>query len=255
IVVAAVERRPGATGARLARLGPVAHVPVAARRAVHDRDVPAAGGGIAAVGGAGVVVVAAEGRAGGAHAGLAGLHAVAEVAVRAGSPVRQRGVLTAGHRVARVGGAGVGVRAVEGRTRGAGARLAGLGPVAHVPVAARRAVRDREVATARDRVAAVRRARVAVVAVERGARGAHAQLAGLGPVADVPVAARAPVQHGCVQAAGDLIAAVRRTRVPVVAVERVARDAGAPPAGLGAVAPAPPPSPGPRPARPAQPLP
>src|SRR5207245_10427512 len=120
--------------------------------------------------------------------------------------------------------------------RGAGARLAGLDPVAHVPVAARRAVRDREVATARDRVAAVRRARVAVVAVERGARGAHAQLAGLGPVAHVPVAAQGPVQQRYVQAAGGLIAAVRRARVGVVAVGRVARDAGARLAGPGAVA-------------------
>src|SRR5439155_257701 len=236
IVVVAVERRPGGTGARLARLAPVARVAVAARGAVRQRRAPAAGERVARVRGARVAVVAVEGGARGADPRQARLRAVAHVPVAARRAVRHRRVLTAGHRVARVGGARVGALAVERRPGGAGARLAGLSPVAHVPVAARRAVREREVATARDRVAAVRRARVAVVAVERGGRGAHAQLAGLGPVAHVPVAARGPVQPRYVQAAGGLIAAVRRARVPVVAVERVARDAGARPAGPGAVA-------------------
>src|SRR5207244_2978238 len=143
IVVVAGERRPGGTSARLARLDPVAHAPVAARGPVRDRRVLAAGDRVARVGGAGVVVVAVEQCARRADAGLTGLGAVAGVAVAARGPVRHRRVLASGYRVAAIGGAGVAVVAVERRARRARAPLTRLGAVAHVAVTATGGVRPR----------------------------------------------------------------------------------------------------------------
>src|SRR4029077_17245989 len=103
--------------------------------------------------------------------------------------VRDRRVLAAEERVAGVGRAGVPVIASERSARGADARLAGLGAVARVTVAARGAVRDRCMLAAEERVAGVGRADVAVIAVKRGARLARARDARLQAVADVAVAA------------------------------------------------------------------
>src|SRR5262249_3644281 len=68
----------------------------------------------AAVGRAGVAVVAHERRAGLTDAALAQLVAVAGVHVRAGRAVRRRDVLAAEHRIAAVGGAGIAVVAGVG---------------------------------------------------------------------------------------------------------------------------------------------
>src|SRR5262249_40328068 len=155
----------------LARLGAVADGRVGARRTVGHVRVLAARGREAGVGGAGVAVVAVEGRAGGADGALARLGAVSHGGVVAGRAVGQHGELTAGRRVARVGGAGVGVVADERRAGGAHAPLTGLAPVAGVAVGARRAVGDRRVQAAADAVAGVGGARVRVVAVEARAAG------------------------------------------------------------------------------------
>src|SRR5206468_1850121 len=127
-----VAGRAGGAAARLARLEAVAEVPIAARRPVRDRGVPAAEHGIAGVGRARVRVVAVRRRAGGAGAGLAGLVAVADVAVGARGPVRQRRELAPRDRVTGIGRAGVAVVADERRPAGARAGLARLEPVAGV---------------------------------------------------------------------------------------------------------------------------
>src|SRR5205814_27502 len=195
VSVVAVEGWPHGADARQARLGTVAHVAIAARGTVRQRRVLAAGQRITGVRGTRVVVVAVEGRAGRANAELAGLRAVAGVAVAARGAVRQRRVLTPAQHVAGVRGAGTVVVAVERRPGATGARLAGLGPVAHVPVAARRAVHDRDVPAAGGGIAAVGGAGVVVVAAEGRAARAHAGLAGLHAVADVAVPARGPVRQ------------------------------------------------------------
>src|SRR5207302_10549264 len=111
----------GARGAhpRLTRLGAVARVPVAARGPVRDGRMLAAGDRIAGVRGAGIVVVAGERRPGGTGPCLARLDLVAHAPVAARGPVRDRRVLAAGGRIARVGSARVRVVAVERRARGA----------------------------------------------------------------------------------------------------------------------------------------
>src|SRR5207245_1056618 len=151
-------------------------------------------------------------------------------------PVRDRRVLTAGDRIARVRGARVGVVAVDGGTRRARPRLAGLDAIAHVPIAARGPVGDRRVLAALHRVAGVGGAGVVVVAVGERARRADAGLTGLGAVAGVAVAARGPVRHCRVLAALHRVARVGGADVAVVAVERCAGDTDARLAGLGAVA-------------------
>src|SRR5262249_53961128 len=146
---------------------------IGARRAVGDRDVPAAGHGIAGIRRADASVVAVERRARRADPRLADLGAVAHRRVGARGPVRQRGVLAhAG--VARVGRARVVVVAVGGD-------------------GARGAPGHRRVDAAGDRVAGVRRAGVVVVAVERRARATRARLTQLGTVARVAVGARGVV--------------------------------------------------------------
>src|SRR6266851_3462423 len=121
--------------------------------------------GVTDVAGTRIAVVAVERRAGRARARLARLRAVAHVPVATRGPVRDRGVLAALHRVAGVGGAGVVVVAVGEGARGADAGLTRLAAVAHVPVAARDAVRRGGVLTAEYRVAGVGGARVVIVAV------------------------------------------------------------------------------------------
>src|SRR5207245_1945688 len=172
-----------------------------------------------------VRVVAVERRARGAHAGLTGFGAVAGVPVAARGIVRQQLMLAAGHGVTDVAGTGVAVVAVERRARRAHAGLARLRAVAHVPVAARDAVRRRGVLTAEYRIAGVGGARVVVVAVGERARRADAGLTRLGAVACVPVAARRAVRHRRVLAPGHRIAAIGGAGVAVGAVERRARRA------------------------------
>src|SRR5262249_58581761 len=116
-----------------------------------------------------------------------GLGGVAVVGVGTGGAVPPRRVLAAEGRVAGVRRADVRVVAVERRARRARVALAGLRAVAHVAVAARRAVRNTGERAPRGRVAGVGRARVAVVADERRPRGADARLTGLRTVADVRV--------------------------------------------------------------------
>src|SRR5262249_14753274 len=149
-------------------------VAVGAGGAVGDDLVLAARDRIAAVGGAGVVVVAVERSAGGADARLAGLGAVAHGRIGAGSAVDVRGVGTARGRVARVGRAGIGVVADQCGSGGADARLHDVRPIAGVAVGAGGAVADRGVLAARDRIAGVGGAGVVVVAIEGGAGGADA---------------------------------------------------------------------------------
>src|SRR5204863_486559 len=133
----------------------------------------------------GVAVVAARRRAGDAGARLAGLEPVAGVPVGAGGPVRDRHVRAPHHGVAGVGGAGVAVVAARRRAGDAGARAAGLEPVAGVPVGAGGAVRDGRMRAPGNRIADVGGARVAVVAVERRPGHAGAVHAGLDAVAHV----------------------------------------------------------------------
>ena len=166
-------------------------------------------------------------RARGADARLAGLLAVAEVAVDARRAIRDRGALAASLRVAGLGRARIVVRAADGGARLADAGVADLDAVAEVAVAARRAVRHRRVIAAGRRVAQVGGAVVVVVAVEHGARRTDASLARLAAVAQVPVAARRAVGCDPVLAAGDGVAGVDGARVPVVAVERDAMRAAA----------------------------
>jgi len=178
---------------------------------------------------AGVDPAAAAGRrrARRADARLAGLFAVAEVAVDARRTIRDRGAQAAGLRVAGLGRARIVVRAADGGARLADAGVADLDAVAEVAVAARRAVRHRRVIAAGRRVAQVGGAVVVVVAVEHGARRTDASLARLAAVAQVPVAARRAVGRDPVLAAGDGVAGVDGARVPVVAVERDAMRAAA----------------------------
>src|SRR5262249_32574686 len=151
----------------------VAHGVVRARGPVRDVHVLATVDRIARVGGADVAVVAVERRAGHAHAGLAGLAAVAHRVVRARRPVGEVRVL-ADTGVADVGGALARVVAVSDGVAGPAAR-------------------DRGVLAAAHRIAGVDRAGVLVVAVERGARRTRPRLAYLGAVAEVAVEARGPV--------------------------------------------------------------
>src|SRR5207249_3654674 len=155
-------------------------------------------------------------RARAADARLAGLLAVAEVAVDARRAIRDRGAQAAGLRVAGLGRAWIVVRAADRGARLTDAGAADLDAVADVAVAARGPVRDRRVLAAGDRIAGVRGTRVRVGAGERGARGAHPCLTRLGAVARVPVAARGPVRDGRMLAAGDRIAGVRGAGIVVV---------------------------------------
>src|SRR6185295_10514381 len=83
VVVVAGRRRAGRARARLTRLVAVAHGAIGAGGAVGGGGVAAAEGGIAGVGRTHAAVVAVRGRGRGAVAALAGLEAVARVAVRA----------------------------------------------------------------------------------------------------------------------------------------------------------------------------
>src|SRR5262249_26052495 len=134
-----------------------------------------------------VAVVARDGRATDAHAGLAGVAGRARVAVGAGI-ARDRGRDAAEQRAAGILRADVEVVAARRRAGAAGAvdRVAGLLPVARVAVVAG----GRGDAPER-RAAGVRRAGRAVVAVgglRRQARARHG-IAPLGPVAEVAVVA------------------------------------------------------------------
>src|SRR5262249_26980224 len=130
--------------------------------------VGAAGRRHAIVGGAGVGIVAAERRSGGAGPGLSRSGAVAGagagpgLGVRAGGRVGQRRVLATAHRVADVAGAGVAVDAVRGGAGGTDALLAGLTPVADGRVVARGAIVDGRVHATERGVATVGGAGVAV---------------------------------------------------------------------------------------------
>src|SRR5205823_337536 len=130
------------------------------------------------------------------------------VAVGAGGPVRDRHVRAPHHGVAGVGGAGVAVVAARRRAGDAGARAAGLEPVAGVPVGAGGPVRDRRVGASGHRVAGVGGAGVAVVAARRRAGDAAARLPGALPIAGVPVGAGGPVRERRVGAAGHRVAGV-----------------------------------------------
>src|SRR5262249_20105711 len=210
ILVVAVERCPGRAGAGLAGLRAVADVGVETRRAVRQRGVRAAGDRVAGVRRARVAVVAVERRPGHADAAQAGLGAVADVRVRARRAVERGRVLAARLRIAGVGRADVAVVAVERRPGAADAVLAGLRTVAHRGVGTRRAVHDRGVLAAENRIAAVRGARVRIDAVERRARGADAVLARLRAVAHRGVGTGQTVRDVHVPAARDRVTGVGR---------------------------------------------
>src|SRR5262249_5878376 len=183
VVVVAVEGRAGGTRAALAGLRAVTEVRIGARGAVGDVGHRTAGRRVAAVGGAGVAVVADERRARRTGPCLARLVAVAEVAVRARRAVCPPDVRAPERRGSAAPRASSAVVAVEGRAGGTRPALAGLQAVAEVAVRTRRAVRDRRRRAAGRRDAAVGRARVAVVADERRAGGAGAVGSGSRPVA------------------------------------------------------------------------
>src|SRR3989442_2744599 len=138
-------------------------------------------------------------------------------------------MLAARHGVTDVAGTRIAVVAVQRRAGRARARLARLRAVAYVPVAARGPVGDRRVLAALHRVARVGGAGVVVVAVGECARRADAGLTGLGAVAGVAVAARGPVSHRRMQAALHRVTGLGGARVAVVAAERRAGGAHAPP--------------------------
>ena len=108
----------------------------AAAGAVLEGLVYAAGGGIAGVGGAQVVIVAIFGFAHGAVAAQAGLLAVAGVAVGAGSAVQDRIVDAPQGRIAVIDGADVAICAVQRLASSALPVLAHLGAVAQVIIRA-----------------------------------------------------------------------------------------------------------------------
>ena len=142
--------------------------------------------GIAAVRRADVGVVAVERRPSRAGAALAGLVAVADVAVGARTCRPPTGVFSQ----PKTGSQLSVVQTLESlQSRVVPAvqmpRLTGLVAVADVAVGAGRAVSHRRVLAARDRVAAVGRADVGVVAVERRAAVQMPALTGLVAVADV----------------------------------------------------------------------
>ena len=195
---------------------------------------------VARVDGAGVLVVAGDGRSAHARTRAAHLTVGAGVAVGAHVTVQQRivvealvdglhavieraflvvaahivGVDAPGGRVARVDGAEQAVVAIDGRATVARARAAHLVLGAGVVVVAReRVVRVR---AARRRVARVVGAGVLVVAIERDARlAAELHVAGLGAVAGVAVVAVDDRVH----AARHRAAVIERARVAVVAVD------------------------------------
>src|SRR5436309_12449648 len=93
VVVLAVQRRAGRAGADPADLGAIADVAVGAGGAVRNGGADALVElQIAAVGGAGVAVVTRRSGPGRTSAGVAGLGAVAEAAVGAGSDERTGGL-------------------------------------------------------------------------------------------------------------------------------------------------------------------
>src|SRR5204863_434006 len=90
--VVTVERRPAGADPGLACLHAVADRAVRTRRAIEHGSVQASGDGIAAIGGAGVAVVAIRRCPRSADAALAGLGAVADSAVRTGGAVHDGGM-------------------------------------------------------------------------------------------------------------------------------------------------------------------
>src|SRR5262249_10102931 len=199
-----------------------------------ERRVGAARLHVAGVGGADVVVVAIEGRAALANAALTRLGAIADVAVGAGGAVGDGSVRAAARGVAGVGGARIGVVAVQRRAGLADAGLAGFGAIAGIAVGAGRAGVRRVLATEL-RIAAVGGADVVVVAV--GGRGAghaaadrrsraDATLALIARRADVAVVAGRAVGGGGVRAdAGRGIARVGGAGIEIVAIDRRPRRA------------------------------
>src|SRR5262249_6415851 len=149
--------------------------------------------------------------AGLAHAGLAGLGAVAGVAVAAGGAVRDRGVLAADDRITGVEGARVAVVADQVGAGAADARVTLLAAVARVGVEARGPVGHRGVRAAGGGIARVVGTGVVVVAVRGRAGLTDAVLAQLDPVARVVVGARGAVRQHGVLAARHRVARVRRT--------------------------------------------
>ena len=217
VVVVAVERLRGVGAVAVqARLVAVAGIVVGTGLAVVDRHARArAGVAVAGVGRAGVSIVAVG--AAGANARRAS--AAARRGRVAGRGVVDGGKLAAGRGLARVGGARVVVRAVDGRPRSAFAALARVALVAQVAVVARLAVGQRLVAARAARVARIGRTRVAVVACRRagavkvacaaGAAGRARILPGAREAAEDP---RAPLTVGlaapAIGAGDDLVRAV-----------------------------------------------
>src|SRR5262249_48462359 len=143
------------------------------------------------IGRARIVVGAHRRRARSARTFLAGLGAVAGIAVGAGGSVRNRHVIASARvRVARIGRARISVVAIDART---GLALAGAALARVIASAARRAggaVGSVGVLAAGRCIAAIGGADVVVVALKRRAGHADAHPAGLGAVADVAVGAR-----------------------------------------------------------------
>src|SRR5262249_36793533 len=163
-------------------------VDVRAGGPVRHRQMRAqAGLRVATIGRAGIVVVAIDRRAGAADPGLTGFGAVAGVAVRAWSSVRDGEVATTQHGIAAVARAGVAVVAIGRRAAHAGAARADVGRGAGVAVVARGGVV--RVHTAGRRVAPGGRAEVAVVAVERRSARTAAAAASIAGRARVAVVA------------------------------------------------------------------
>src|SRR5262249_28963440 len=194
IPVVAGRGSAGRAGASLTRLRAVAHVAVAARDAVHDRQGAAPGDVVARVGRAGIACVAVH-RIAHARAAQAALVRGTDAAVdavrihhAAAGRVMDRGMATATGGRARIRRAGIAVVAVRGRAVAAVPPAAGLLAVADVAVRARGAVRLVDVLAAGVGIARVLGAGVAVVAVD-GVADAGAAVAALVDGAETRVGA------------------------------------------------------------------
>jgi len=194
--VAVVEQRRGtgcADPEAIAGLAPVAHGRIVAGMADRRRDVSYAERGVAAVDGARVAVVEGGQRPG--HARplcIAGLGAVADIVVRAGSSGRKRRVGHASGRVAGIRGAGVAVLEIAGWPADASALGVALALDATITRGARAAGGAQLMLHPGLGRAAVYGARIPVVDHGRAPRdAAPAAVAGLDPVARVVVGAGA----------------------------------------------------------------
>src|SRR5215813_5215274 len=231
VAVAAVEggaRAHVGSGAALVRRASVGVGALTVRgAAVGDGDMTASRGVVAAVGGAGVAVVAIERRAWNAVSARTGLDSIACGCVGTAGPVEDCRVHAAGRRLAAVERAGLPVVAVD-RTRlarVADAAFVGGAAVAVQAITVRDAAsRHGRVGTTRLGIACIRGTDVGVVAVGWVPRGALSRLAGLEPGAEVEGSARLAVGHRRESAPRRGIAVVARARVAVVTGQGVARD-------------------------------